>query len=265
LAISREFARALGGELSVETEFGKGSTFEFDIAIEETNEAEVAGSSEERHVLGLAPAQPQYRVLIADDARDNRELLEGLLEPLGFNVRSVGNGQEALDAFSAWSPHLILMDMRMPVMDGYEATRQTRATEGEKRTAIIGVTASAFAEMREAVFDAGVDELVPKPFRESEILGAIGRLLGVRYVYVEEEGREHAPAEALDPRAIAALPSEVRDGLERAAVDGDFEEVLGLADEIEPDDERTATTLRLLAERFDSGPILDALRPGAPE
>ena len=262
LAISREFARALGGELTVETELGAGSSFEFEIVIEESPEEAIVHGAEERHVVNLAPGQPKYRVLIADDAQDNRELLEGLLEPLGFNVRSVSNGQEALEAFKAWNPHLILMDMRMPVMDGYETTRRIRATETDRHTAIIGVTASAFTEMRERVFDAGVDELVAKPFRVGEILGAIGKVLGVRYVYEEEgrRGQEPAPARELEPTALASLPSGVTSSLERAAIDGDFETVLRLADAIEPDDKRTATTLRILAERFDSGPILDALR-----
>ena len=95
-------------------------------------------------------------------------LLE-LLEPVGFNVRSCRDGEEALEEFQQWHPRLILMDMRMPVMDGYEATRRIRSAPGGADVAIIGVTASAFAEMRQGVFDAGVDEFMAKPFREEEL------------------------------------------------------------------------------------------------
>lgn len=75
-----------------------------------------------------------------------------------------------------WHPHLILMDMRMPIMNGYDATRRIRATPGGADVVIVGVTASAFAEMRQGVFDAGVDEFIVKPFHENELFDKIGTL-----------------------------------------------------------------------------------------
>ena len=151
----------------------------------------------------------------------------------------------------------------MPVMDGYEAMRRIRASPGGADVAIIGVTASAFAEMRQGVFDAGVDDFLAKPFREGELFDKIGTLLGVRYVYEEEpEEIERRAAETLDAAVIAMLPSDLVARLGDAAAGGDFDAILGLADEVKRHDDRAAVALRTLAERFDTESILAALPGG---
>jgi PAS domain S-box-containing protein len=260
LAISREFVHLLGGEISATSELGVGSTFRFDVIVEEaTGEVTVAGA-EQRRVVGLCPGQPRYRVLVVDDAQDNRELLMQLLEPIGFAVREVSDGHEALREFEDWHPQLILMDMRMPVMDGYEATRRIRASVTGGDVAIIGVTASAFAEMRQGVFDAGVDEFIVKPFRESELFEKIATLLGVCYVYEElSEQAEPDVSDAPDAVAMAELPSDLQSRIRQAAVSADFDAVLELANEVASHDERLAAALRASAERFDAESILAAL------
>jgi PAS domain S-box-containing protein len=260
LAISREFVRLLGGEITVESSVGVGSTFRFEIPIEEAAAEETPSAPSESRVVGLYPDEPSYRVLVADDAPDNRELLVQLLQPIGFTVREASNGQEALRAFEEWRPQLILMDMRMPVMDGYEATRRIRSTPAGSDVAIIGVTASALGEMAQGVFDAGVDEFVVKPIREGEVLDKIGRLLGARYVYEERLSDEWTDADVLDPDAVAAIPRELRARIAQAAASADFAAVLSLADEVAPLSEPSATALRSLADRFDAESILTALR-----
>jgi PAS domain S-box-containing protein len=264
LTISREFVHALGGEIAVESELGIGSTFSFDIAIEEATVSEVEAEDEARRVVRLCPGEPRYRVLVADDAPDNRELLVELLEPIGFDVRSVANGREAFDEFEEWRPQVILMDMRMPVMDGYEATRRIRSAPGGAEVAIIGVTASAFAEMRQGVFDAGVDDFVVKPFHEGELLGKIGKLLNLHYIYEQRAtgGAEPHTAGALDLATVGRLPAELRSRIRHAAISADFDAVLELVDEVGRHDEGTAVALRTLAERFDSERILAAFDRG---
>jgi len=262
LAISREFVHLLGGEIGVDSQPDVGSVFRFDIAIEEASVEDVAGGAEERHVVGLGPGEPRYRVLVADDAPDNRELLVQLLEPVGFNVRSVADGKAALEEFEEWHPQLILMDMRMPVMDGYEATRRIRATPVGADIAIIGVTASAFAEMRQGVFDAGVDEFIGKPFHESELFDKVAKLLGAHYVYEETSAPEPETEGALNPEALAALPGDLVDRIRQATINADFDAVLELADEVARTDRLLAMALRSSAGRFDSERILAALPGG---
>lgn len=129
LAISRKFVQLLGGNITVQSEPGKGSTFVFTVPCEVSAASAVWRMPAARRVVALEPGQPRYRLLIVDDQPDNRQVLCALFHSLGFEVREANNGQEAIDSVQAWQPQLIWMDMRMPVMDGYEATRHIRKDE----------------------------------------------------------------------------------------------------------------------------------------
>jgi signal transduction histidine kinase len=128
LAISQKFVQMMGGEITVSSTVGEGTTFRFDINIVPVDEFAITTKPRQR-VIGLHPNQEAYRILVADDTRENRLLLVKLLEPLGFEVREAENGQEAVTQWLAFHPHLIWMDTRMPVMDGLEATREIRGRE----------------------------------------------------------------------------------------------------------------------------------------
>jgi CheY-like chemotaxis protein len=242
---------------------GVGSVFRFDISIEEAGAAALPAAQRARRVAGLRAGEPHYRVLVADDAPESRELLTQLLEPVGFSVRSVADGQSALEEYERWHPQLILMDMRMPVMDGYETTRRIRATPGGQDAIIVAVTASAFSDTQQEVRDAGADEFIVKPFHENELLDKIGSLLGANYVHEEESQEEAAwgAAATLDSSAMTALPDDLRARIRQATLNADFDAVLVLAAEVKSHDERSAGVLRALAERFDSERILSVL-PG---
>jgi len=186
--------------------------------------------------------------------------LADILRPTSFRVRQPCGG---LGRFRSWHPDLILMDMRMPVMDGYEATRRIRATSAGAHVPIIGVTASVFSEMRHEVFAAGVDDFLGKPFSDSELFDKIGRLLGLHYTYEEEAAApEPEEAGALSAAAVAALPSGLVDRIRQATVAADFDAVLALVGEVAQTDQLLATALRNLAGAFDSDRILAALPGG---
>src|SRR5437764_6221118 len=149
LAISREFVRLMGGSVTVTSQVGKGSVFVIDLPLKAGEAGAVLATDKPRYVLALRPGQPACRVLIPDDVEDNRPPPAQLLAPVGFEVRLATNGAEAVRQFEEWRPHLVLMDFRMPVMDGVEAIGRIRAAAGGKEPTIIAVTASAMAETRQ--------------------------------------------------------------------------------------------------------------------
>jgi hypothetical protein len=126
LPISRQFVHLMGGELTVQSQLGKGSIFRFHIPTQQVEEAPPQLELADRRVIGLAPGQPQYRILVVEDNWANRQLLVDLLVLIGFEVQTATNGQEAIEMWRTWLPHLIWMDIRMPLLDGYEATQRIR-------------------------------------------------------------------------------------------------------------------------------------------
>ncbi|WP_392535640.1 PAS domain S-box protein [Nostoc sp. C117] len=199
LAISRKYVQLMGGDISVTSTVGEGSRFAFDIQIGLAVATEVQIKQTRRQVLSLVPDREEYRILVVDDAADSRLVLRKILTSIGFVVQEAANGEEAIALWQQWQPHLILMDMRMPIMDGYEATRIIKAREEHDKelpnvpctmlhthTIIIALTAHAFEEQREAMSEAGCDDFINKPFREEELLEKLSEHLGVQYIYQEE-------------------------------------------------------------------------------
>lgn len=181
LVISRAFVRLMGGEISVTSQLGHGSTFSFSVALPEVSAPAVVTAL--KRSVNLAPNQPPVRVLIADDAEDNRQLMTCLLENAGFEVKVVNNGQEAIDAFQTWNPHFIWMDMRMPEVDGYQATQQIRLLTGGDEVKIVALTASVFKEEHSDILAAGCDDIVFKPLNAQNLFQVMGQLLHLEYCY----------------------------------------------------------------------------------
>ena len=187
LAISQQFVELMGGELRVESEVGRGSTFSFSIPFKPVATAVLEIQTPERRVTGLAPDQPVYRLLVVDDDEINRRLLVELLRPLGFELREAVNGVDAVQEFETWHPHLIWMDLQMPVMDGYTATKEIKSNPRGQEIPIIAVTASIYEEERSQILAAGCDDLVRKPFQEEQIFKMLAEYLNARFEYVEIE------------------------------------------------------------------------------
>jgi PAS domain S-box-containing protein len=183
LAISRQFVQLMRGEITVSSTVGQGSIFQVQIPIKVSDSLVWYPPKPMQRVVGLAPQQPTYRILIVEDRPENRQFLTQLLEQVGFSVQVAENGQVALESWERWQPHLIWMDMRMPVMDGYEATRRIKAQPQGQSTVIVALTASAFEEEKAAVLAAGCDDFIRKPFREEQIFEKLAEHLGVCYQY----------------------------------------------------------------------------------
>jgi PAS domain S-box-containing protein len=268
LAISRELVRLMGGDCTVRSQVGVGSIFQFDVRVHQA-EQPVGGAQTTPHqrVLRLRPESPPCRVLVADDQPENRELLEQLLAPIGFALRTAVNGAAAVAQCAKWLPHVVLMDLRMPVMDGYEATRRIRAAHGPA-VKIIALSAGVFAENRQQALAAGADAFLGKPFCDSDLLATLKELAGVDYLYADRLGAvaliaETAAAQRPTPEEVGRLPVECVDALREATCRGDYQQMLTLVDQIAVRDERAGCQLRQLVKRFDYVTLQQVLKPGA--
>ncbi|MEC4803284.1 MAG: response regulator [Jaaginema sp. PMC 1079.18] len=193
LLISQQFVQLMGGEITVETQIDRGSCFHFSLPVKiaKTTENAMDAYAKFDSVTTLAPGQPEYSVLVVEDRSVNRLLLTTLLKELGLTIEEAENGKKAVEMWRKLQPSIIFMDMHMPEMDGYEATRLIK-TEAERLSMnsvspVIAITASAFSEQRQECLDAGCDDFISKPFQRGEVLGKLSQYLGVQYQYQASE------------------------------------------------------------------------------
>lgn len=261
LAISRSLVDLMDGEIDVKSDLGKGSLFMVTIPLELADVSALASSSApEAEILRLKSEQEEWRILIVDDNRENRILLTSMLDQVGFVTRETKNGEAAIEQFQQWHPHLILMDMRMPVMDGYTATGKIRELPGGDEVKIVAVTAHAFDEHHEEVLAAGCDDLVRKPFREHEIFDAIARYLGIEYLYGDvmetPESEERMP---LTEEMLSELPEELLGELRESTLTLNRQAILSIIERIKPQAPDTARVLQKFVDDFQIGRIRDLL------
>ncbi len=254
LSITKQFVDLMGGHIAVESTVGRGSLFRVDVPVE-LADMPPGHPAEHRDVVGLAPGQPAYRILIAEDQKENQLLLSQLMAAIGLESRVAENGEQCVRIFQEWHPDLIWMDRRMPVMDGMEATRQIRRLANGDKVKIVAVTASAFKEQQQETLTTGMDDFVTKPYRFQEIYDSLAQQLGLKYIY-------RAEAAETQPSPIAqtvALPTALRVELQDALANLDNERILALLDQVGEIDRNLADTLSNLAKDFDYPAMLRLL------
>ena len=184
LSISRRLVELMGGRLAVESELERGSTFSFTIDFPVADEAPRARRQPARGPTEPAPVlAPGLRVLLADDNTDNLLLIELFLKKSDVALKTARNGREALDLAGTHTFDVILMDIQMPDLDGYEATRAIREREasmGLPRTPVIAVTADATREARQLAEDAGCNAYLTKPIQKEALIHAIAQVTAGR-------------------------------------------------------------------------------------
>ena len=253
LAIAKQYAQLLGGDITVSSELGKGSVFVFSVPVKCVNQTELVNqpiNKQPEVSYKLASNQPTYRILIVEDRLENRLLLKKLLELAGFQVVDAINGQDGVEQFIRWQPHFIWMDRQMPVMDGLAATQKIRSLEHGKEVKIVAVTASVFSDQKQEFLNAGVDDIIGKPYREEEIFDCMARHLGVRFDR-EQNAQQQKPLPALITENIKHLPEQLLSALHHAAASLDVEQTIAVIESIEAIDAPLADSLMQHVKQFD--------------
>ncbi len=265
LSISRQFAELMGGTIQVTSILGEGSTFAFDIQVELANSsAEVLFRTQQ--VKQIAPGQPNYRIAVVDDQENNRLALVKLLQSVGLKPRTASNGIEAIALWQEWQPDLIWMDMRMPLMDGYEATGHIKNQPQGKQTIIIALTASAFEEQRDKVIKGGCDDFVAKPFYEEIIFDKLKQHLGVKFIYEAQFSDITAQSTKKNIKSLSfsdlnALPPKLLTDLNQAAIAVDAEQIEKLITQIPDSHQYIGQAISEMLSNYDFDTIIDLTEP----
>jgi PAS domain S-box-containing protein len=281
LTISRQFVQLMGGNITVESQLGRGTIFKFEIQVNAVDIIESISTEANYKIIGLQPNQPNYRILIVDDRDDNRLLLVKMLSPLGFSLQQASNGLEAVEIWESWHPHLILMDLRMPVMDGYEATVEIRSRIQQREIErpgnvsslefpipkIIALTASTIKEARSFALLIGCDDLIAKPFRKRDIFDTFSKYLGVQYLYSNSTGssatgdrdRLSGSTSNVTLASVALLPVEWIGNMRQVIRSADFDLIARTIEEIRSDNSAFAEILQGHLNNFDYQKILNLI------
>lgn len=272
VALSRQYIMLMGGEMQVESQIGQGTTVTFTLPVSDKMAiASQPANPDHRVVMGLAPGQPQYRLLIVEDNPVNQSLLSAVLEPLDLPVKVANNGQEAIEIWQQWHPHLIWMDIRMPKMNGYEATRAIRNAERQQSrspTIIIALTAMTFKEEAPQILAAGCDAVLYKPFKIHELFETLRHQLKLTYLYQEETipltlttPEPDLNTEESSPEQLAAQLATMSDdwvqSLQQAALRCDDAEIARLVDQVDPAQKSLIAELKRCIHSFQFDQLLE--------
>lgn len=261
LAISNEYIHLMNGSISVSSQVDIGSIFSISVPVREAAEEQVSGNRKSSHILRLAPGQRIPHILVVEDNEENRIFLSALLKQVGLIVGEAVNGKDALDLFETSFFDFIWMDVRMPVMDGIEATRKIKATPKGKSTIIAALTASAFEEDRKKIESVGFDDFVRKPFLEHEIFDVMTKHLKIQFISkseVHETSREE-PLQELSPLMLFELPLSLRTELHDAVLILDRESINEKIGEIVKTNPNVGKLIKNIADTLDFDRLLTLL------
>ncbi len=246
LAISREFIQLMGGDISVSSVVNKGSTFKFTILVGKA-ETTLKNKTEEPKIVSLEADQSDYNILIVDDDPLNRLILMELLQPFGFNLKEAENGKVAVDICQNWKADMVFMDIRMPVMDGHEASIKIKKISRE--TFIVAVTASVFEDKKAEILESGCDDFIAKPFKHTDIFIALQKYLGVNCICEIEIDADEIYT--LTPESLNNLSSKLKKTLKQAIEIVDIDQVEKIVKKIHKEDSFLAEAIQKQIDDFE--------------
>ncbi len=256
LPLSKRYVELMKGALTVASEKDKGTTFTFTIPVKVSRSAVVGTQNKFTEMIGIHKNQSEKRILIVDDKWDNRRLMVKLLSPLGVKLEEAWDGEEAVSLWRQFNPDLIFMDIRMPVMDGKEATQKIKKEDKEGKTIIVAVSASVFEEEKASILNSGCNDLLSKPFGSYDVYNLLEKHLAMQFQYVEQKDIKQAPVilkgtEKISHQDLLAdVPEKILIELEQAVVRAEMDKIFKAIKEIEPYNSSLANTFSQLANDF---------------
>jgi PAS domain S-box-containing protein len=266
LAISEKFVNLMGGEIQVFSQVNQGSTFRFNIICKlgEISQNSQFTYSENKVVLGLNHSQNPVKILIVEDNTMTRELLISILRNKGFILLEATNGEEAVNLWQKWQPDLIIMDIRMPIMDGYDAIREIRQRERESgcnsQVKIIAFTASAFQGEKEYLLSLGCDDFLAKPLKINELWQKLETNLGVKFDYQEPAKQDIIVSknfpQKLNPEDLLFMNYEWREKLYYSVLSARKPKILEIIQEIPPEHDSLIKSLEFLVNQLNFAEVM---------
>lgn len=256
LAISQRLVKMMGSELHVRSQLGKGSTFWFDVVFPKVTKSFVGPKKLFKNIKGFEGYK--RKILIVDDKMDNIKILKDVLLPLKFEVVEAYDGEEAIEKAIQFQPNLILMDLIMPVKDGYDATKQIRQIPELQDVIIIAVSASVFEKAQQESLQAGCDDFLIKPIRIDQLLQKLSIHLELKWFYEKEVVKDKQ-----DEPTFVFPPIESIRELYDLAYMGDILGVRRWLDNIEQKDTKYkifVDEIRHLAKNFDLTRIRELIK-----
>ena len=261
LPISRKLSQLMGGDIVIKDKSitGSGVAFNLEIQTESVDAEKSQIKSTIQRIIGLELDQAEYRILVVDDSKTNRKIMSQILESVGFQVQEAVNGSEAIDIWLRWQPHMIWMDLRMPVMNGCEATERIKSSSPNIHIPIVALSASTLEEEKAQFKAAGCDDYVVKPFSDQIIFDKIAQHLGIPYIY-ESKVPPSSSIFKLTVDALNVMPSHWLNRFEQGAVELNRDSLTQLLQEIPPEHRDLENALKKRIDDFDFDQILNLIQ-----
>lgn len=263
LAITNSFLKLMGGELEIHSQLGSGSTFSFELPLKASDTAPVV-EPRRKKVLSIKEGK-MVKALIVDDKINNRIILKNMLENVGFITMEAENGLQAIERTGEFDPSIIFMDIKMPVMDGYESVKRLKETAQGRDITIFALTASAFQHNENRIYESGFDGFLSKPFKMESLYGIISDRAGVEFNYEDKS----PSAEKIAPETVELdyqvlgrnLTPEELETLSDSILINDFAAIKNYAAELSQRDGMSGFTvlLRYYAENFNDQKLEEIL------
>ncbi len=270
LAITKKLVELMDGELQVESVLGQGSLFRVELELPAVVDRETTESIESQAIITgyRCQAEPtkSYKILVVDDQLENRLVLVNLLTPLGFEVIEAHHGQAGLDKVSTESPDLIILDLIMPVMNGFEFIQQLRKIPQYKEMVVIATSASVFNQYKEESLTNGCNEFIAKPIRAEILFDYLQHYLPIEWIY-ESVPRQDLMVIGDEDEVLFSsiiLPSQAAAQLFELTQMGDINGIIEQARQLQQQDERLApltTRIIRLAQEFEDEKISQLVKP----